>query len=174
MPMNSGKDFKGREVDVAQPVMAAGPAEGNQGGDYIVQPMAFMSNASGANLSVGHDQSPTLRIGGDGGDGGNAMAVAFSLRGREGGAQAEVHEHVSALRAASGGSTRDYVAFSGVRRLTPTECERLQGFPDGWTDVPYRGKRAADGPRYRALGNSMATPVMAWIGRRIQAVEDLG
>ncbi len=62
---------------------------------------------------------------------------------------------------------------AGVRRLTPTECERLQGFPDGWTDVPYRGKPAADGPRYKALGNSMAVPVMAWIGRRIEMVERL-
>ena len=58
-----------------------------------------------------------------------------------------------------------------VRRLTPMECERLQGFPDGYTDVPYRGKRAADGPRYKALGNSMAVNVMRWIGRRIEAVE---
>jgi DNA (cytosine-5)-methyltransferase 1 len=57
-----------------------------------------------------------------------------------------------------------------VRRLTPKECERLQGFPDGYTDVTYRGKPAADGPRYRALGNSMAVPVMAWIGNRIQMV----
>lgn len=54
-----------------------------------------------------------------------------------------------------------------VRRLTPLECERLQGFPDGWTDVPYRGKPAADGPRYKALGNSMAVNVMRWIGERI-------
>ena len=54
-----------------------------------------------------------------------------------------------------------------VRRLTPLECERLQGFPDGWTDVPYRGKRAADGPRYKALGNSMAVNCMYWIGQRI-------
>jgi len=58
-----------------------------------------------------------------------------------------------------------------VRRLTPTECERLQGFPDGYTQVPYRGKPAADGPRYKALGNSMAVPCMAWIGKRIAAVE---
>jgi DNA (cytosine-5)-methyltransferase 1 len=58
-----------------------------------------------------------------------------------------------------------------VRRLTPKECERLQGFPDGYTDVTYRNKPAADGPRYRALGNSMAVPVMAWIGQRIAEVE---
>jgi DNA (cytosine-5)-methyltransferase 1 len=58
-----------------------------------------------------------------------------------------------------------------VRRLTPRECERLQGFPDDYTLVEYRGKSAADGPRYKALGNSMAVPVMRWIGQRIAAVD---
>ena len=58
-----------------------------------------------------------------------------------------------------------------VRRLTPLECERLQGLPDGWTAIQYRGKPAADGPRYRAIGNSMAVPVLLWIGRRIEAAE---
>ena len=69
-------------------------------------------------------------------------------------------------------STTKQPAVSGdgmVRRLMPVECERLQGFPDGWTDVPYKGREhAPDGPRYKALGNSMAVPVMVWIGRRIQ------
>lgn len=60
-----------------------------------------------------------------------------------------------------------------VRRLTPMECERLQGFPDLFTAIPYRGKPAADGPRYKALGNSMAVPVVSWIGRRIQMWETL-
>lgn len=61
-----------------------------------------------------------------------------------------------------------------VRRLTPTECERLQGFPDGWTKIPYKGKPAnecPDGPRYKAIGNSMAVPVMRWIGERIDMFE---
>jgi DNA (cytosine-5)-methyltransferase 1 len=58
-----------------------------------------------------------------------------------------------------------------VRRLTPRECERLQGFPDDYTLVEYRGKLASDGPRYKALGNSMAVPVMRWIGQRIAAVD---
>ncbi|HEX7906730.1 MAG TPA: DNA cytosine methyltransferase [Paraburkholderia sp.] len=63
------------------------------------------------------------------------------------------------------------IAFGGVRvrRLMPVECERLQGFPDGHTAVTVRGKPAADGPRYKAIGNSMAVPVMRWIGRRIDA-----
>jgi DNA (cytosine-5)-methyltransferase 1 len=58
-----------------------------------------------------------------------------------------------------------------VRRLTPRECERLQGFPDDYTLVVYRGKPASDGPRYKALGNSMAVPVMHWIGTRIAFVD---
>jgi DNA (cytosine-5)-methyltransferase 1 len=64
------------------------------------------------------------------------------------------------------------VALSAaVRRLTPVECERLQGFPDGYTAVPYRDKQAADGPRYRALGNSMAVPVLRWLLTRIEAAQ---
>jgi DNA (cytosine-5)-methyltransferase 1 len=60
-----------------------------------------------------------------------------------------------------------------VRRLTPVECERLQGFPDNYTDIQPKGKATPDGPRYKALGNSMAVPVMAWIGKRIQEVDQL-
>lgn len=64
--------------------------------------------------------------------------------------------------------TCNYVAMSTrVRRLTATECERLQGFPDGYTAITYRGKPAADSPRIAALGNSMAVPVVRWIGERI-------
>ena len=59
-----------------------------------------------------------------------------------------------------------------VRRLTPVECERLQGFPDNYTDIQPKGKPTPDSPRYKALGNSMAVPVMAWIGRRI-AITDM-
>jgi site-specific DNA-cytosine methylase len=61
-----------------------------------------------------------------------------------------------------------------VRRLTPVECERLQGFPDKYTNIPWRNKlESPDGPRYKALGNSMAVPVMRWIGSRIQQVEGI-
>lgn len=56
-----------------------------------------------------------------------------------------------------------------VRRLMPVEAERLQGFPDGWTDVPVGNRNAADGPRYKQLGNSWAVPCVQWIGRRIDA-----
>ena len=67
-------------------------------------------------------------------------------------------------------STTAVMQQMAVRRLTPRECERLQGFPDDYTLVECRRKLAADGPRYRALGNSMAVPVMSWIGQRIATV----
>jgi DNA (cytosine-5)-methyltransferase 1 len=75
------------------------------------------------------------------------------------------------------GTTQDALTLAGiaasgtVRRLMPVECERLQGMPDGHTDVTYRGKPASDGPRYKAIGNSMAVPIMEWIGKRIELVQ---
>lgn len=206
MPQNSGKDYKARLVDVAQPIMAAGPTGGDHGGDYIVhaiQAGALRENPdAGPNgAGVQADISYTLTRA-------DVHVVAFALRGREGGAMPEAHgDQVSALRAASGGSTRDFVAFdttqvtsaanrsnpkagdpchplaagahapaiagSAVRRLTPTECARLQGFPDDYlSQVVWRGQcPPPDGPMYKALGNSMATNVMAYIGQRIADVE---
>lgn len=165
MPMNSGRDYVARQVDVAQPLMAGGPVGGNQGGDFITQPIAFNSREdpshSGDVFGALGSSSP------------QAQAVAFDMRGREGGAQFEGPHDTANLRAASGGSSRSYVAGSAVRRLTPRECERLQGFPDDYTLVPYRKGMMADGPRYKALGNSMAVPVMRWIGERIAMVDAL-
>ena len=94
------------------------------------------------------------------------QAVAFTQNQRN-----EVRELdvIGALQAQPGMKQQAYLSQSiGVRRLTPRECERLQGFPDDWTLVPHRGKPAADGPRYKAIGNSMAVPVMRWIGKRIE------
>ena len=66
---------------------------------------------------------------------------------------------------------REFIAQSmAVRRLTPTECERLQGCPDGYTHIK---EKCPDGPRYKALGNSMAVPVMKWIGERIKKVDSI-
>jgi DNA (cytosine-5)-methyltransferase 1 len=107
------------------------------------------------------------------------VAVSVALRGREGGGTAELGDEIgNTLRASTGGGDKPHVLTSmAVRRLTPVECERLQGFPDGHTAIPWRGKPAADcpdGPRYKALDNSMAVPVMAWIGRRIAAALEAG
>jgi len=103
---------------------------------------------------------------------GGQLGIAFDMRGRDGGAQFEGPHNTANIRASSGGSSRSYISEPlAVRRLTPLECERLQGFPDGYTLIQYRGKSAADGPRYKALGNSMAVNVMRWIGNRIDRCE---
>ena len=148
--------------------------------------------------------APTLRSGNSSGshaNGGVMPAVTVAIRGRDGGATAELGGDIAtALRASQGGgdkphvlATRDVAGaitsnygkqfdnsdtaigpnvanhHSAVRRLTPVECERLQGFPDGYTDIPWRGKpNSPDGPRYRALGNSWAVPKFVWLGERIQ------
>ena len=110
---------------------------------------------------------------------GGQVAVCFESRVARNG-RGGPSELVPPLKAQSGGTGRGdgapLLALSGalaVRRLTPRECERLQGMPDDYTLIPYRGKPAADGPRYRAIGNSMAVPVMRWIGRRIQLVDGI-
>ncbi|WP_367354205.1 DNA cytosine methyltransferase [Agrobacterium pusense] len=81
-------------------------------------------------------------------------------------------EQTDSLTRGGGKPGQGYAAAlvgSAVRRLTPVECERLQGFPDGYTDIPWRGKvNSPDGPRYKALGNSWAVPKFVWLGQRIQ------
>ena len=101
-------------------------------------------------------------------------AVAFDTRGRDGGAMPERPHDTANIRAASGGSSRSYIADPwAVRRLMPVECARLQGFPDHHTAITYRGKPAADGPQYKAYGNSMAVPVVRWIMERMRiSMED--
>lgn len=91
---------------------------------------------------------------------------------REGG---HFYEEISGTVRKEPGDNQMAVAIAGnvVRRLTPRECERLQGFFDDYTLIPWRGATASDGPRYKAIGNSMAVPVMRWIGERIQMVEYL-
>jgi DNA (cytosine-5)-methyltransferase 1 len=84
----------------------------------------------------------------------------------------ETGDLTQTLKSPQGGVTESIGAVRvdmAVRRLTPTECERLQGFPDGYTNIPWRkAAESPDGPRYKALGNSWAVPVVAWIGQRIQ------
>lgn len=267
MPMNSGKDYKARETEVAQPIMANGPVGGNQGGDYVVA----YSEDTARTLSARHDGShcpdrgmdvvavrtantsanghgiadevahtldqaqgqavyiggidyennahtmdePTgpLMKGSPTGGGRPLPAIAFTQNQRDELREVEIPGSLSAqpgmkqqtyiaqgavafepgsiarnagpagesdlcptLRKEMGDNQPAVRLGTAVRRLTPTECERLQGFPDGYTSIPWRGKPAdqcPDGPRYKALGNSMAVPCMVWIGQRIQSVEDI-
>ncbi len=133
--------------------------------------LAFSGKDHGADAG---ELAPTLRAMGHSGSHANAGGqIAVALRGREGGATAELSDLPSALRAGGGGGDKAHVLTGTVRRLTPRECERLQGFEDDYTLIQYRGKPAADGPRYKALGNSMAVPVMRWIGQRIERVQGI-
>jgi DNA (cytosine-5)-methyltransferase 1 len=124
---------------------------------------------------VPSEVSPTMSCF-DQGDTRATTVVAFANRTRDGIKVPEVMKDgvVPALTNPGDGGRSDAVNVAtpvAVRRLTPRECERLQGFPDDYTLVTYRNKPAADGPRYRALGNSMAAPVMRWIGERIAMVD---
>ncbi len=110
----------------------------------------------------------------DGTGRGTPLTTAFNLRGREDGAQPEVTDAAS-VRASSGGSSRSYIAQQSVRRLTPTECERLQSFPDGWTLLPGQADTDENNPkpdshRYAQMGNAVTVSVAEWIGRRVMEV----
>lgn len=110
------------------------------------------------------DLAPTLRAGGHTGSHANAGVMPAVVV--NGNSTPEVgFERAFPLRSNDGSGNRQALQYgSAVRRLTPRECERLQGFPDDFTLLPSYD---ADGPRYKALGNSMAVPVMRWIGERI-------
>ncbi|WP_149425205.1 DNA cytosine methyltransferase [Oryzomicrobium terrae] len=125
--------------------------------------------------------SPTLRAMGHGASHANAggqVAVAYTTKLHNTGSNNAgkiFEERTTCLDANS--PPPALLTGTQVRRLIPTECERLQGFPDGYTAIPWRNKPAdecPDGPRYKALGNSMAVPCMRWIGRRIQQLVNRG
>lgn len=122
-------------------------------------------------LGIGEEGAPAFTL-----QGAHGHAVAIAIRGREGGCNVEMRTDnlANTILTPSGGRVGIGVGAilreSSVRRLTPTECEALQGFPCDYTAIPWRKKPASkcpDGPRYKALGNSMAVPVMRWIGERI-------
>lgn len=134
---------------------------------------ALRGREGGNTAEMGGDIQPALRTGGGGSDKPHVLVFEPRYYTRENKTAGAPDEHVTApLRAdlSKVGDGFPLIATSMVvRRLTPRECERLQGFPDDWTIIPWRGKPCPDGPRYKALGNSMAVPVMRWIGRRIDA-----
>ena len=128
-----------------------------------------------ANAEIGYDVSPTVCNRWYKGAGFVSPAHTLLIRGGKpgGGKGALVSENLSQCLTSSNIQTifTGQLACKTVRRLTPRECERLQGFPDDYTNVAFNGKPASDANRYRALGNSMAVPVMRWIGEGINIVE---
>jgi len=151
----------------------------------IVEASGRVNNAVPINTQLGlrgPDTSNSVREGIGIGEAGDPMftlqaahqhAVAFAQNQLGELRTGDVFNTINQNSNASGRNTPLLKQAMQVRRLTPRECERLQGFPDDYTLVPYRGKPATDGNRYKALGNSMAVPVMRWLGERIQKIEDL-
>jgi len=130
-------------------------------GRLIPQPIAFSGQMSNPQTDV--DMTQTLQAK-------NPMAVCLGGQHPNAGIGIEQSPTLTNAMGAGGGHIPITNAMA-VRRLTPVECERLQGFGDNYTDIKSKGKPTPDGPRYKALGNSMAVPVMAWIGQRIKQVE---
>lgn len=192
----------GGDFDVAHTLRSEGfdASEDGTGRGTPLVPVAFNWQGGGTQTSLGYDPQSgitgSLHVG-------QTPAVALALRGRDGGATAEMGDDCAfTLRASVGGGDKPHVMTGmAVRRLTPRECERLQGFPDDYTRIPtwngwrdldacetpeglmaegFKVKQSKktgrwrvsdpDGPRYKALGNSMAVPVMRWIGERIDMV----
>jgi site-specific DNA-cytosine methylase len=156
--------------DIA-PTMAA--RFGTGGGN-----VPFVQSIQGVDLYnqalTGDIHCPLRTAGGHGAPAVMQECISFqpgNLR-RDAGAEPNA-ETTTTLKASMGDQIPHIATPMAVRRLLPSECEALQGFPKGWTDIMWNGKPAPDGHRYKAIGNSMATNCMHWIGRRIQMVDDL-
>jgi DNA (cytosine-5)-methyltransferase 1 len=157
-------DLEYRQDGIANAVLTPNGGRGGIG----VGAIAFSAKDHGADAG---DIAPTLRAGTHDkshANGGCMPAVAFDAR------QSDVLQYGEKTGPLdTDGHPIAVQSALTVRRLTPRECCRLMGFPDSYLDITYRGKPAADGNKYKALGNSMAVPVMRWIGERIKMVNDL-
>jgi DNA (cytosine-5)-methyltransferase 1 len=162
---------RGGGFDVAHALTGEGfdASEDGTGRGTPLVPISFSAKDHGADAS--EDLAPTLRAGGHTNSHANAGVMpAVAFQSSQSGVR-EVDAH--ATLDANNGSRRHngVIQAMQVRRLIPEECEALQGFKRSYTAIPYRGKPAADGPRYKALGNSWAVPCARWIGERIEQVE---
>lgn len=171
----SGKDYGADAGEIAPTLRSMGHAEShaNGGGQVAVafqtriarngrgQPTEIAPSLNGADAGATSDMRPCVAT----------FKPSHYTRGKDGAPA----EQCPPLTKETDKGDQDPVLLDGaaVRRLTPRECERLQGYPDDYTLVTYRGKPAADGPRYKALGNSMAVPVIKWILNRIETVDAL-
>ncbi len=154
------------EGDIASPQRCGG----NDHADY--------QNIVGVAHAFDARQSDVIQYGDQAGPldtDGHSIAVGFYKNQGSHGGGIDV-ELAPTLKGSDDGHQSNLVGVAqhmAVRRLTPIECCRLMGFPDDYLDILYRGKPAADGPKYKALGNSMAVPCMSWIGKRIHMVEEI-
>lgn len=170
------------------------PEAGPQGKEYLLDGSAYCMDGRGQPQAVAqpipidmrnagrdpekHDEMNRQGVGvGEPGDPAHTVTSAFVhgvaqpmvLMDQGGSVMNVEHDMVGTLRRETHGHEPAVLTAMQVRRLTPVECERLQGFPDGYTNIPWRKKpESPDGPRYKALGNSWAVPNVHWIGKRIQ------
>ena len=153
------------------------------GGEYSgAKQLLYENHPNDSRVTGPHDVAPTIaaRFGTGGGNVPfvqNVSAVAFQPGNLVRRAGSDPSTEVFPTLSKDSGDQNPHVAVPmAVRRLLPSECEALQGFPKDWTKISWRGKpveECPDGPRYKAIGNSMAVNCMHWIGRRIQLVEDI-
>jgi len=172
---NAQYKFRAKHSETMDSLVARGP-------HAVLQPIPIHDQATrhagkngektmgkGNGLGVGHPGEPMNTL-----TKGDRHAVAFGFDAYNHTIQGQVNQPLRvSLAPGQVDAVGGIVQGMAVRRLTPVECERLQGFPDNYTDIKTKGKLTPDGPRYKALGNSMAVPVMRWIGERIQKFEQL-
>jgi len=182
---SSANTFHVKETDTALCVTSIRPSPMAQHAqNFIVQPqqLLYENHPNDSRVTGPHDVAPTIaaRFGTGGGNVPfvqNVSAVAFQPGNLARRAGSDPSTEVFPTLSKDSGDQNPHVAVPmAVRRLTPEECEALQGFPRNHTRISWRGKSpedCPDGPRYKAIGNSMATNCMHWIGRRIQLVDDL-
>ena len=159
-----GHDSRVKELDqTCQTVTSRWGTGGNN-----VPLVSFSSNMS--EPDVLENIAPTVKVGGSGCS--NPPAVAYGVRTSYTKSNGwGIQENRTHTLDASGGM-HTVATEKLVRRLTPIEVDRLQGYPDDYTNIPWRGKTAPDSRRYKAMGNSMAVPVMRWLGQRIADIEE--
>lgn len=164
-----GVDFQNCATtgDVCGTLMGEAQKKGGEAGHGIMESVKAFSPLQGGRSMPVTDEAPTLEAG----TGNKTPAIAFKPgQGADSRSVGAGEEVCCTLEGSANGNAGHKVAVQSamqVRRLTPTECAYLQGFPADYLNIIFRKKPAADGPKYRALGNSMAVPCMWWLGYRI-------
>jgi DNA (cytosine-5)-methyltransferase 1 len=163
---DASEDGSGRGT----PIIPIDMRQASRGGKFTNNRKEGTSGgAPGTGIGEPGDPSPTVTSS-------HVPAIAFSSKDHGADAQRDLSPTLRAGNSdqshPNAGAPPAVSMGGGVRRLTPRECERLQGFPDDYTLIEFRGRPAADGPRYKAIGNSMAVPVMRWILSRIEQIEN--
>jgi DNA (cytosine-5)-methyltransferase 1 len=158
----TARDYKGISSDDCNPTMMKLVAYENHPGDSRVKEMGDVCQTVTSSWGTGGGNVPFVQN----------VAYGFEpgITKREGNPNRFTKEISPTLRAEMGDNQVSMANSMAVRRLTPVECERLQGFPDNYTNIK---EKCPDGARYKALGNSMAVPVMRWIGERINSYETM-